>query len=80
MAWSSSRILLGIVLALTTFLGVAFLLGWLSEWIGDSLSPLASLIAINGGVLALALGAFWALRRYRRALKARGGDGEAGAA
>jgi cytochrome c biogenesis protein CcdA len=79
MAWSSSRILLGIVLALLTFFGVALLLGWLSGWIGDSLSPLAGFIAINGGVLVLALGAFWALRRYRRAQKAKGRDGEVGA-
>ncbi len=80
MSWSSNRILLGIVLALVTFLGVAFLLGWLGEWLGNSLSPLAGFLAINGGVLVLALGAFWALRRYRRTLKAKGRDGEVGAA
>lgn len=66
MSWQLPRILLGIALGAGVFLTVAFLLGWLSEWIGNSFSPVATLIIINGGVLVLAGALFWLWRRYRR--------------
>lgn len=66
MSWPLPRILVGIVLGTGLFLAVAFLLGSLSEWIGDSVGPVAALVIINAGVLVLAGTLFWLLRRYRR--------------
>jgi hypothetical protein len=66
MTRSSNRVAPAPVLALMTFLSVAFLLGWLSEVIGDSVPPLLGLLVINGLVLALACCGVWVWRVYRR--------------